>query len=269
MRTINGIAVMEQADIQRIAPSFYATAPKNTVSDKYSFINSRDVAVALWDQGWMPTSIREARSRDLSNVGYTKHIIRWSHKDMVMSGGDRIELVGVNSHNRASAFEFFAGIFRMVCTNGLISRTADFGSFKVKHMGADLQAEVLKAVSMVSEQAGKVAATVADWKAIDLTPDERGVFAVAAQKLVYDDPSTAPVAAHRLLTPRRWSDARSDLWTVYNVVQENVLKGGLRGYNAQAHRRVTTRQINSIDKDVKLNSALWTLAAEVAKLKTA
>lgn len=69
----------------------------------------------------------------------------------------------------------------------------------------------------------------------------------------------APVTASQLLTPRRREDRSSDLWTTFNRVQENTIKGGLTGRNKQG-RRTTTRAVNGIDQDVKLNRALWVLA---------
>jgi len=61
-----------------------------------------------------------------------------------------------------------------------------------------------------------------------------------------------------------------------NVVQENVIKGGLHGIaittderGRRQRRNVTTRTVNGIDQDVKLNRALWTLAEKMAELKTA
>jgi hypothetical protein len=73
-----------------------------------------------------------------------------------------------------------------------------------------------------------------------------------------------------MLRPRRFADTSPDLYTTLNVVQENAIRGGLRGVSRQNGRRraVTTRAVTGIDQDVKLNRALWTLAEEMRKLKT-
>jgi len=75
-----------------------------------------------------------------------------------------------------------------------------------------------------------------------------------------------------LLTARRTEDAdRTNLWTNFNVIQENVIRGGLRGVRIDTEtnrrRRMSTRAVQGIDQDVKLNRALWTLAAKMAELK--
>ena len=53
-----------------------------------------------------------------------------------------------------------------------------------------------------------------------------------------------------------------------NVVQENVIKGGIRApYNPRATRRSSMRSVKGIDQDVRLNRALWQLAERMAELK--
>jgi hypothetical protein len=49
-------------------------------------------------------------------------------------------------------------------------------------------------------------------------------------------------------------------------VQENLIKGGLRGRTAKG-KNTTTRPAG-IDGDIKLNQALWKMAEEFAKLKS-
>ncbi len=81
------------------------------------------------------------------------------------------------------------------------------------------------------------------------------------------------VVADQLLIARRHEDRPNDLWTCFNRVQENVIRGGLsyRQTNEEtgriAHR--TTGAVRSVDGDVKLNRALWVLAEEMAKIKQA
>ena len=50
-------------------------------------------------------------------------------------------------------------------------------------------------------------------------------------------------------------------------MQENILQGGLEGLNRNGNK-VTTRKVNSVTENIRLNRALWTLADEMAKLTT-
>ncbi len=79
-----------------------------------------------------------------------------------------------------------------------------------------------------------------------------------------------PVKAEQLLTPRRHADTGADLWTTLYVAQENVIRGGLHAVGRDANgnrRRVTTRAVNGIDQDVKLNKAMWLLAASHGRIE--
>jgi hypothetical protein len=105
---------------------------------------------------------------------------------------------------------------------------------------------------------------------IELEPNEKGIYAASVHQLIYEDPSEAPIMPGQLLEERRHDDRGNDLWTVFNVAQENILRGGIRGRKRDANnriRRVTTRPVKSIDRDVRLNKALWTLTEKMAELK--
>lgn len=69
----------------------------------------------------------------------------------------------------------------------------------------------------------------------------------------------------QILAPRRRQDESDDLWTTYQRIQENLLKGGLSGRTAQG-KRTHTRAVNGIDGDVKLNRALWVMAENMLNL---
>ena len=99
-------------------------------------------------------------------------------------------------------------------------------SFSHKHIGFDGQA-FMDSAYQIAEGAGEIATHVEDLKTIDLAPNEKGVFAMAAHKLVYDDVDNAPILPGQLLKERRYDDKGNDLWTTFNVVQENIMKGGI------------------------------------------
>jgi hypothetical protein len=114
-----------------------------------------------------------------------------------------------------------------------------------------------------------VADNVRSFKAIELKEAEQVAFASAVLPILFDDPEKAPIRPERLLHTRRSADTGNDLWSTFNRVQENVMKGGIRGYNREKRRSLTTRAVKSIDKNVKLNKALWTLTEKMAELKAA
>lgn len=71
-----------------------------------------------------------------------------------------------------------------------------------------------------------------------------------------------PITEEQVLQPRRWEDKNDDLWTVYQRLQENFIKGGLSGRNAKG-KTARTRSVNGIDGDIKLNKALWVMTEKM------
>ena len=109
-------------------------------------------------------------------------------------------------------------------------------------------------------------------KVIEMAKDERGVFVQVAHSLIYDEPEKASIQPHQLLDERRYDDKGNDLWTTFNVVQENVMRGGLKGTTRGSNgrlRRTTTRPVKALDRNIKLNQALWFLTEKMAELKHA
>jgi len=113
-----------------------------------------------------------------------------------------------------------------------------------------------------------------DWSTLRLNRDERDILAAPAHVLRFGDSegeTKTPIKEEQLLVPRRYDDRAHDLWTVWNVVQENAVKGGLRGIGHDdlgRPRRVKSRTVNGIDQDIKLNKALWLLGERMAELKS-
>ncbi|WP_230982897.1 DUF932 domain-containing protein, partial [Escherichia coli] len=82
-----------------------------------------------------------------------------------------------------------------------------------------------------------------------LPPPARQALAQAALTYRYGD-EHQPVTTTDILTPRRREDYGKDLWSAYQTIQENMLKGGISGRSARG-KRIHTRAIHSIDTDIK------------------
>lgn len=107
-----------------------------------------------------------------------------------------------------------------------------------------------------------------------MSPPEQHAFAESARVLRFGDAEgqvTSPITATQLLQVNRPADSGASLWKTFNRVQENVIRGGLRATDrstAGRVRHVTSRPVNGIDQDQRLNRALWLLAETLAKHKT-
>ena len=254
-------------EIVKLAPSAGAETPHEMVSDRYSFVSTIQAVDMLRSVGWLPVSVKQSGVRNDDRQGFQKHIIRFIQSDLA-TAQERVDLVMTNSHDRGCAFKLLASIWRKICSNGLMVSSKMY-NFSHKHIGFDEKAFMDSAFT-IAEGAGEIAAQVDDLKTIDMAPNEKGVFAMATHKLVYDDLDNAPILPEQLLKERRYDDKGNDLWTTFNVVQENIMKGGISGSKRGANGRVRcvkTRPVKSIYRDIKLNKALWLLTEEMAKLK--
>jgi hypothetical protein len=153
------------------------------------------------------------------------------------------------------------GIFRVVCTNGLIVSRGAFPTFSVPHRGNIVDDIVAHALG-IAERFDVLAAQVERMEHRQLFKDEQLRFAERALALRYPDPTQAGMPASQLLQCRRSEDTGDDLYSTLNKVQENLLRGGLTRRSASG-RLVRTRRIGSIKEDVRINSGLWDLAGEV------
>lgn len=257
---------MSNDDLLRLAPAIGAKAPIKDVSDKYSFVPTLEVIDLLRGEGWIPVHAKQASVRIEERDGFQKHMIRFMRNDLIITPEERVDLVLFNSHDRGCAFNLIASIWRKICGNGLMV-SSDLLNFSHRHIGFDGNAFLGSAKTIVSG-ASLIADQVDTLKTIELTPDERGVYASTALEAFYNEPEKAPVTPFQLLEERRYDDNGKDLWTTFNVVQENLMKGGLNG-RTQTGKRRSTRAVKSVDKDIKVNKLLWSLTEKMAELKKA
>ena len=246
-------------EIARVAPSIFANEAHQSRSDRYLYIPTVDVLESLRREGFLPFMACQTRVRNEEKRDHTKHMIRLRHADQIMSK-EANEIILLNSHDGTSSYQMMAGCFRFVCANGLVLGDATMDQ-KVRHMGsADIVGEVIEGAYEVLNQFDAIEEQRDIMKQTKLREFEQLALAQGALAYRYDvREGPAPVTASQLLSARRSEDRSDDLWTTFNRIQENTIRGGLRGRNNQG-RRTTTRQVYCIDQDVKLNRALWAMA---------
>lgn len=277
---MNSIRMNEALTIERmreIAPSIFAMGAHPSRSERYTHLPTIDIVKALMAKNFLPFSISQSRSREDTGRDYVKHMIRFRHPEQKAIGvGDTIpEVVMINSHDGSSSYQLSAGLFRLVCSNGMMVADQMFESIRVRHTG-DVLKEVVKASYRVVKESVKALEAPRKWAAINLSPKERLAFAEGAHHYRFADNEgnvNTPITPDQLLHARRSEDASHDLWSTMNVVQENLIRGGLTGSRIdpntrRGRRRITTRPVTGIDQDVKLNKALWLLAAKMEEAKS-
>ncbi|HGN2711672.1 DUF932 domain-containing protein [Pseudomonas aeruginosa] len=251
--------------IHRVAPSIFAEAPHESRSQRYAYIPTATVLTELRKEGFQPFMVTQTRTRHEDRRDYTKHMIRLRHASQINARGEANEIILLNSHDGTSSYQMLAGMFRFVCSNGLVygDTVADV---RVPHKG-DVAGQVIEGAYQVLHGFDRALESRESMQAIKLDEGEAEVFARAALSLKYDDPDKpAPITESQILMPRRFDDRRPDLWSVFNRTQENLTKGGLHGRSANG-RRQQTRPVQGIDSDIRLNRALWLLADGLRQLK--
>lgn len=265
--------ILTKDDLRRYAPATFAEVPSTTVSDRYSMIPTERIVDVLESKGFFPTQVQEQRVRNQERQGFQKHLLRFRQAEQMLRVGDSLpEIVLTNAHDGTSAFVFHAGIFRLVCSNGLVIAESTFAAFRVRHSGDVSQ--VLPGVERYIETLPLIFNKVESWMKKPMSPDEQAAFALRALKLRWEDSDKAPISSKKLLTPRRREDTGGDLWSTFNRVQENLMKGGQvdsakygwhETENGMQYVPVKrTRMISSIDENVRINKALWETADEFA-----
>lgn len=256
---------LSDEQIRKIAPSVFADAPHESRSARYTYIPTSDILAGLRKEGFEPFAVMQARSRIEGKSEYTKHMLRLRHAGTSFQAGQQVnEIILLNSHDGTSSYQMMSGVFRVICANGLVSCVGVDNDIRVPHKG-DVAGQVIEGAYTVLDSFEEVDDRRQQMQGIKLSEAEKAVFARAALPLRFDE-GVAPVTESDVLRLRRRDDNQNDLWTTFNVVQENLVRGGLRGRNAN-NKPMTTREVTGLDANVKLNRSLWILAEEMRKLR--
>lgn len=265
----NGRGPLSIDQIRRAAPSVFAEEAHQSRSERYAYIATAEVLQGLQREGFEVFQARQARTRLADRTEHTKHMLRLRHASQIgraAAVGDSVaEIVLLNSHDGSSSYQMMGGMYRFICSNGMTVPDGIAQTVKVQHSG-QVRDKVISGAFEVLDGLTRVIESRDSMRALALSTDEARIFASAALQLRYDGDTPPPVTADQVLRPRRMEDRAPDLWTTFNRTQENLIRGGLQGRNANGQRQAT-RAVTGIDQDVKLNRALWTLAEEMRKLK--
>jgi len=270
-RVLRSEVPLSEEQMRSAAPSIFAEGKHASRSERYTYIPTIDVLRGLQREGFEPFMVAQGRSRIEGKTEYTKHLIRMRHRresETLATKPEAHEIILINSHDGASSYQLLAGLLRLVCANGLVVGDASH-DIRIKHKG-DVRGEVVEGAMRVLDDFDAVDASTEAMKATQLKPEEERAFARAALALRYGERAQgqppAPITAEQLMQVRRPQDAGNSIWNNRQRLQEHTTPGGLPGRTVQG-RRMRTREVASIDRNVALNRALWVLAEEMRRLK--
>ena len=261
------------ADLKQLVPAAFAEAPHPGVSERYEFLSTVAILDGVKEAGWLPVFAKSQRIRG-AQQGFEKHIIHFQAEGIKEVRGVRPELVLTNSHDRTAAFSFAGGLYRLVCANGLIACDNSFGAIAGRHLQGNQNLSIENVIELAFSAKDKMWGLVEKmdgWLEVPMRDAQQEEFATKAAEMRWGEiPLVAPKA---LLDPPLWIDRKpdgsahpdthwpkNDLWTTLNVVQQNIMQGGIR-----TRRGMTTWPMGSIQDNLKVNKGLWQLAEDFAK----
>jgi hypothetical protein len=198
-------------------------------ADRYTWIPTITILENLQREGFEPFFACQTRVRDQSTGAHQTHVAPASCRQL--TGHQVPEIILLNSHDGSSSYQMLPGLFRGVCTNGLVCGQS-FGEVRVPHKG-DVVEKVIEGAYEVLGIFDRVEEKRDAMQSALLPPPAQQAMARAALHYRFGE-DHQPVTTAQILTPRRYEDRSDDLWTVYQRVQENLMKGGLAGRTAQA-----------------------------------
>ncbi|MEY1569788.1 DUF932 domain-containing protein [Providencia manganoxydans] len=245
-------------ELFRTVPSVFSEEKHNSRSEKYCYIPTITLLDSLQKEGFYPFFACQTRVRDASRRDHTKHMLRLRRHDQI-TGNQVPEIILLNSHDGTSSYQMLPGFFRYVCQNGLVCGDT-CGEVRVPHKG-NVVDKVIEGAYEVLGTFDAIAEKREQMQSLLLPPPAQQVLAQTALTYRFGE-EHQPITEEQVLQPRRFEDKKDDLWTVYQRLQENLIKGGISGLNAKG-KRARSRSVNGIDGDIKLNKALWVLTEQM------
>ena len=261
MIDLNAHTFLTKEQIKEKAKSIFATGGGVNTSERYSHIPTYQIVEDMKVLGWEVVDVKEVKAR--KNVGFQKHLVVFRNNDIVIDGkdGDTVfpQILLTNSSDGKNAFTFRAGLFRLVCENGLVVSTQDFANMRIRHYGYKF--EDLKAtITNIVEKLPLTVASMNKFKQIQLNKKQIIKLAKEALNIRFGEVEMNRITVdwNEFVKPTRREDEGTDLWSVFNVVQEKVLEGDFNYVAGNRSRKA--RKIKNFNQDMELNSRLYELA---------
>lgn len=234
---------------------------------KYNPIQPSAIGIAMANHGLSLANLKTGRARHEDKADFQRTFARYRGPEI--AAGIFLDIVHVSNKLGRGQDLLLAGLFRLICTNGL-GVSKNFFNFKIRHTG-DTYDNLDTGIAATLAMQGKIGDVVKAMQGTQLTSDQAQDFAQSAARLLV--PANADRVAHRLLGLKRVEDDARDLWTVFNVVQENAMRGRNVAYTIKSlddlgRDRIRQMNVRAIGqntaRDSEFNGALFDLALKVA-----
>jgi hypothetical protein len=262
---LNNSQFLTESEIREKASSIFTAQGAPDTSEKYSHIPTNRIIQDMEALGWGVVDAKQVRAR--KDEGFQKHLVVFRNNDLFIEGedGDDVfpQILLTNSHDGKNSFTFTAGLFRMVCENGLVISTQEFENMRIRHFGYDFE-KLQQVITSMVEVLPLTVESMNRFKQTQLGQDQMLDFARRALEVRFGAEQTQNITIDYmdLIAPTREEDAGNDLWSVFNVVQEKLMHGMFNYQTGTKMRKA--RKIKNFKQDIELNTKLFELANEYA-----
>ena len=262
---MKNLKALSREELQSLAPSIFNHTVGSKLTEKYVHIPTDTIVDDMEALGWLPYEVKTVKSRK-DNASFKRHLVQFFNPNIVINNeageADMYpNLLLINSHDGSTAVRFEMGVFRMVCSNGLVIKSQDFGGFKMRHMGYSFEdlrnyiSELVNTLPIVVENLNK-------FSQFEMTAEDQYNFALKAVEARFGEEKQLPdYEINNLLLAERREDEGNSVWVVLNRVQEKLTNGGFGYLNAKGKVR-KSRAVKNFTQDLSMNQKLWQLAEE-------
>jgi hypothetical protein len=236
----------------------YNKTPAPHLSAKYVHVDSEAVVANMLAEGFVVAGVQTTSTR-ARNALTGRHVIDFRHPDVPRIGDSTPRVLFGNSHDGSTRAYAMAGVFRFVCSNGMVVGSM-YARESVRHSG-DAARDLIERMKALASNTAPLFSQIESWQRKQLSAAQSFDFARLAAQLRWGDPDR--FAPEDLLRVNRAEDDRGDLWTVFNRIQEATTKGGVAGRSVTG-RATVARPLAEPAANVRFNEQLWSLAEEFA-----
>ena len=260
---MESLKALSREDLVRLAPQTFNHVVSSNLTSKYVHIPTDTIVDDMEALGWFPYDVKTVKARK-KNAATAKHLIQFFNPDIVINNEEGEvdmypSLLLINSHDGSTAVRFEMGVFRMVCSNGLVIKSKDFGGFKMKHMGYTFE-DLRTYINNMVKELPTVVANLNKFSQVEMTPEQQREFAIKAVEARFgEEKQLHDEEIKNLLSAERKEDQGDSVWVVLNRVQEKLTSGGFSYLGVKGKVR-KARAIKNFTQDVEMNSKLWELA---------
>lgn len=250
-------------------PILFESGSSPRTSERYGHINTIVPIDIIRDFGWVPRDVVVSKTnRNKSNDGFQKHRVRFFNPKLPTFDGNFVELLLSNSHDGSTSFKLQLGVYRLVCSNGLVVGDT-LQAAKVKHIGFTAT-RIENAINFLLPNCESVINNIGQYARVNLDAEKRSDFARQVLEMRLENTKyeiNSEVEAN-ILRPNRYEDNKTDLWTTMNVIQENVVRRGFMAPKKEKYGFFKVRPIKCIASTDAINKQIWNTTEALHALAT-